>query len=68
VAANPSAPASIWRLAAKRGNRVIKAFAARLTQHGKPFKVVLSACMRKLLVILNVLDKSGQTWNPQIAS
>lgn len=55
-------------LAAKRCNPVIKAFADRLTQHGKPFKVVLTACMRKLLVILNSLVKSGQTWNPKHAS
>jgi transposase len=55
-------------LAAKRCNPVIKAFADRLTQHGKPFKVVLTACMRKLLVILNSILKSGQPWNPQTAS
>jgi transposase len=55
-------------LAAKRYNPVIKAFADRLTQHGKPFKVVLTACMRKLLVIVNSLVKSGQTWNPNLAS
>lgn len=51
-------------LAAKRCNPVIKAFADRLSQHGKPFKVVLTACMRKLLVILNSIVKSGQPWNP----
>jgi transposase len=55
-------------LAAKRCNPVIKAFAQRLTQHGKPFKVVLTACMRKLLVILNSIAKSGQPWNPKLAS
>jgi transposase len=55
-------------LAARRCNPVIKAFADRLAQHGKPFKVVLTACMRKLLVIVNALVKSGQAWNPQSAS
>jgi transposase len=55
-------------LAARRFNPVIKAFADRLTQHGKPFKVVLTACMRKLLVILNSIIKSGRPWNPQVAS
>ncbi len=55
-------------LAAKRCNPVIQAFADRLAQHGKPFKVVLTACMRKLLVILNALLKSGQSWNPKTAS
>jgi transposase len=55
-------------LAARRCNPVIKAFADRLAQHGKPFKVVLTACMRKLLVIVNALLKTGQSWNPQTAS
>jgi transposase len=55
-------------LAARRCNPVIKAFADRLAQHGKPFKVVLTACMRKLLVIVNSLVKSGQPWNPKLAS
>ena len=55
-------------LAARRCNPVIKAFADRLAQHGKPFKVVLTACMRKLLVIVNSLLKSGQPWNPKLAS
>jgi len=55
-------------LAARRCNPVIKAFADRLAQHGKPFKVVLTACMRKLLVIVNSLVKSGQPWTPNLAS
>lgn len=55
-------------LSARRCNPVIKAFADRLAQHGKPFKVVLTACMRKLLVILNALVKSGQSWNPKLVS
>jgi len=55
-------------LAARRCNPVIKAFADRLALHGKPFKVVLTACMRKLLIILNSILKSGRPWNPQLAS
>jgi transposase len=55
-------------LAARRCNPVIKAFADRLAQQAKPFKVVLTACMRKLLVIVNSLLKSGQSWNPKNAS
>ena len=55
-------------LAARRCNPVIKAFADRLAQHGKPFKVILTACMRKLLVIVNALIKSGLPWNPNSAS
>lgn len=49
-------------IAAIRSNPVIKAFAQRLAQHGKPFKVVITACMRKLLVILNSIVKSGRPW------
>jgi transposase len=55
-------------MAAKRFNPVIKAFADRLAQHGKPHKVILTACMRKLLVILNAILKSGRPWNNQLAS
>lgn len=55
-------------MAARRFNPIIKAFADRLAQHGKPHKVILTACMRKLLVILNSIVKSGRPWNPQFAS
>ncbi len=55
-------------MAAKRFNPVIKAFAQRLAQHGKPHKVIVTACMRKLLVILNSMIKSDRPWNPQFAS
>lgn len=53
-------------LTARRCNPVIRAFADRLQQAGKPFKVVLTACMRKLLIILNVLAKTNQFWSPKI--
>ena len=53
-------------LAAKRSNPVIKAFAERLTAAGKPFKVVMTACMRKLVVILNTLIRQNTTWQPRI--
>lgn len=55
-------------IAAMRCNPVIKAFAQRLAQHGKPFKVIVTACMRKLLVILNAILKSGRPWMTQTAS
>jgi transposase len=55
-------------IAARRSNPVIKAFANRLAQHGKPFKVIIIACMRKLLVILNSIIKSGRPWMAQTAS
>ncbi len=52
-------------LSAKKHNPVIKAFAQRLIQRGKPFQVVITACMRKLLVIANAILKSQQPWSPQ---
>ena len=51
---------------AMRCNPAIKAFAERLKKAGKPFKVVVTACMRKLLIILNVMVKTNQHWNPEL--
>jgi transposase len=45
-------------LTARRCNPIIRAFALRLEQAGKPF--ILTACMRKLLIILNALSKKRQ--------
>jgi transposase len=53
-------------LSAIRHNPVIKEFYQRLLDKGKLKKVALTACMRKLLVILNTLVKSGQDWNPSL--
>ena len=50
-----------------RYNPVLKAFYERLVRAGKAKKVALTACMRKLLTILNVMLKHHTTWNPQIA-
>jgi len=55
-------------LAAIRFNPVIKAFYERLLQRGKQKKVAITACMRKLLVILNAIVSKGQPWNPKLAS
>lgn len=49
-------------LVATRRNPVIKAFYQRLLAVGKPKKVALVACMRKLLTILNHLVRTGQRW------
>jgi len=46
---------------------VIHAFAERLKAAGKPAKVVIVACMRKLLSIMNAMVKSNSPWNPKIA-
>ncbi|MDI3464956.1 MAG: Mobile element protein [Nitrospira sp.] len=49
-------------LVATRRNPVIRAFYQRLCQAGKAKKLVLTACMRKLLTILNAMVKSGTPW------
>jgi transposase len=51
-------------LVASRRNPVIRAFYERLRAAGKPAKVALTACMRKLLVILNAIARSGTPWQP----
>jgi transposase len=51
-------------LTAKQHNPLIRALFQRLSAAGKPFKVVMTACMRKLLTILNAILKSQQPWNP----
>jgi transposase len=48
---------------ARRHNPVIREFADRLEKAGKPFKVLITACMRKLLTILNAMVKAGQMWD-----
>ena len=45
-------------------NPVIAAFAARLRLAGKKPKVVIVACMHKLLSIMNTMLKTGQHWQP----
>ena len=51
-------------LAAARFNPAIVAFANRLRAAGKPPKVVLVACMRKLLTILNAMLRDRRPWQP----
>jgi transposase len=54
-------------LVASRSNPLIRAFYERLLAAGKPKKVALTACMRKLLTILNAMMKHRTTWKPTIA-
>ncbi|MBN1908897.1 MAG: transposase [Pirellulales bacterium] len=54
-------------MTARRCNPAIRQFADRLHAQGKPFKVVVTACMRKLLVILNTMVKNNTHWNPDFA-
>ena len=53
-------------LVAVRHNPVMKCFYERLCKAGKPKKVALTACMRKLLVILNTMVKSDTHWQPTV--
>ncbi len=51
-------------LVATRHNPTIRAFYQRLVQAGKPKKLALVACMRKLLTILNTMSRTGKPWDP----
>lgn len=53
-------------VAALRCNDVIRSYYHRLLQQGKAKKLAITACMRKLLTILNVMVKNQQPWNPQV--
>jgi transposase len=53
-------------LVASRWNPVIRDFYQRLQAAGKPKKLALTACMRKLLIILNCLVKTREHWNPEV--
>jgi transposase len=53
-------------LSAMKYNQAIKNFAQRLKQAGKPAKVVIIACMRKLLTMMNAMLKNNSPWNPKI--
>jgi transposase len=54
-------------LVAKKFNPVIKKFYERLIKQGKEKKVALTACMRKLIVILNAMLRSNQPWRSSAA-
>ena len=51
-------------LSASQHNSVIRPFYLRLRAAGKPAKVALTACMRKLLLILNSMLRRRSLWRP----
>jgi transposase len=53
-------------LAAIRFNSVIRTFYDRLVRAGKPKKVALVACMRKLLTILNAMVRTRTSWDDSL--
>jgi transposase len=50
-------------LSAIRHNAIIRNFYQRLVLAGKPRKVAMVACMRKMLTILNAMLKSNAKWS-----
>jgi transposase len=53
-------------LVATRHNVLIRAYYQRLLASGKPKKVALVACMRKLLITLNAMMKTRTRWQAEI--
>ena len=53
-------------LSATKWNPVVRVFYLRLRAQGKPPKVAMVACMRKLLTILNAMVRDGREWDPSI--
>ena len=53
-------------LSAIRSNEIIRKFYQRLESQGKKFKVAITACMRKILVILNTLVRNDCLWSPPL--
>jgi transposase len=49
-------------LTARTYNPLIRAMALRLTKAGKPFKVMMTACLRKLLTMLNTMVRNNEPW------
>ena len=50
-------------LVATKRNPIIRAFYQRLLAVGKPKKLALVACMRKMLTILNTMVRTRQPWS-----
>lgn len=55
-------------LTATRMNGPIKDTYDRLIKRGKPHKVAMIACMRKLLTILNAMVRDGKPWKEELAA
>ena len=55
-------------LCATRHNPAIREFYGRLVASGKPKKVALTACMRKLLSILGAILRNRTPWQPRLVA
>jgi transposase len=49
-------------LAAIKCNPVLRSLYLRLTEKGKVFKVAITACMRKMLTIMNAMMRDRVDW------
>lgn len=65
--ANVRAALYMAAVVASRHNQVIRAFYEKLLVAGKPKKLALTACMRKLLTILNAMTRTSSSWTPSLA-
>lgn len=54
-------------MSAIQSNPKFKAIYTRLVKAGKPKKVALIACMRRMMTILNTLVKNGTVWDDSLA-
>jgi transposase len=61
---NVRAALFVATMSAVRHNPTIRAFRERLLAKGKPRMVVMVACMRKLLTILNAILRDQKPWKP----
>ncbi len=66
--ANVRAALYMGALVAVQHNPVLKVFYARLVSQGKAKKAALTACMHKLLRILNAMIRDGKPWQPPTLS
>lgn len=64
--AHVRAPLYMATLVGTRCNPTLRAFYARLLAAGKPKKLALTACMRKLLVILNAMIRDKRRWSSEM--
>ena len=55
-------------LSAVKHNPVIRSLYLRLLSKGKAFKVAITACMRKMLVILNAMVRDRTYWRPPLVA
>ena len=69
VGGRPSVRRALYMaaLAASRHNPIIRLHYEKLRRAGKPFKVALVACMRKLLIILNAMLRNRSSWKKTAA-